>query len=259
MLAPQHDHGAASDARSDAMIRAVPDAAGVIQLGTLRALSAVRHGFASRRGRLEDVVPGPVARLQQVHGAEALTLPAEPSDRTPFLEEEIDRRPRADALVTGVPGAAVGVAVADCLPLLIADPNAGVVAAVHAGWRGLAAGVIENAVDTMVAGFGAKPVDLVVGIGPAIGACCFEVGPEVLDAFNDRGYGDQARVPGPPADRLYCNLSAVAAAIIRQLGVPPEHVTDAALCTKCNSDWLWSYRQDGDNAGRMICGIALAP
>ncbi len=152
----------------------------------------------------------------------------------------------------------MAVAVADCLPVLIADPHARVVAAVHAGWRGLTAGVIENAVETMASGFGAEPADLVVGIGPAIGPCCFEVGPEVLDAFNERGYGDEARVAGPQGERPYCNLSAVASAIVRRLGVPRDSVADAALCTKCNSDWLWSYRQDGDNAGRMICGISLA-
>ena len=258
MSTPQHEHDATGDAPPDTMIRAVPDAAGIIQLENLWALSEVRHGFATRRGRLEDVVPGPVARLKQVHGVDAVTLPPEPADRAPFLRNEVDRRPRADALITDVPGATVAVAVADCLPLLIADPNAGVIAAVHAGWRGLAAGVIENAIDAMVTGFGAEPTDLVVGIGPAIGPCCFEVGPEVLDAFNDRGYGDQAQVLGPPGDRPYCNLSAVASAIVGRLGVPRDQVADAALCTKCNSDWLWSYRQDGDDAGRMICGIALA-
>lgn len=239
------------------MIRALPDAEGILQLEILSGLPGVRHGFATRRGRLEDVVPQPVARLKQVHGAAVLTLPPEPDDRTPFLEAKVDLRPHADALITDRPATTVAVAVADCLPVLIVDPHAGVVAAVHAGWRGLAAGVIENVVETMATGFGAEPADLVVGIGPAIGPCCFEVGPEVLDAFVERGYGDEACVTGPPAERPYCNLSAVASAIVRRLGVPRENVADAALCTKCNSDWLWSYRQDGGNAGRMICGIAL--
>ncbi len=258
MRTPQHEHHAARQAPPQTMIRALPDAEGILQLEILSTLPGVRHGFATRRGRLEDVVPKPVARLKQVHGAEALTLPPDPADRTPFLEAEVDLRPHADALITDRPGATVAVAVADCLPVLIADPHARVVAAVHAGWRGLAAGVIENAVETMASGFGAEPADLVVGIGPAIGPCCFEVGPEVLDAFSERGYGDEARVPSPQDERPYCNLSAVAAAIFRRIGVPPDNVADAALCTKCNSDWLWSYRQDGDNASRMVCGISLA-
>ena len=239
------------------MIRALADAEGILQLEILWALPGVRHGFATRRGRLEDVVPQPIARLNQVHGIEVLTLPPEPADRTPFFEAEVDLRPPADALITDRQATTVAVAVADCLPVLIVDPHVGVVAAVHAGWRGLAAGVIENVVETMATGFGAKPANLVVGIGPAIGPCCFEVGPEVLDAFAERGYGDEARVTGPPAEHPYCDLSAVASAIVRRLGVPRDNVADAALCTKCNSDWLWSYRHDGDNAGRMICGIAL--
>ena len=240
------------------MIVALPDAEGVVQLENLWRLPGVRHGFATRRGRLEDVIAAPVARLKQVHGADVLVLPGGEEDRSPFLHPKVDRRPRADALVTSAPGSAVAVAVADCLPVLMADPAMRVVAAVHAGWRGLAAGVIENAIETMATDFGVTPADLVVGIGPAIGPCCFEVGDEVVDAFEARGYGDEARVVSNVAvGRPYCDLPAVAAAILASLGVLAENVASTGLCTKCNSDWLWSYRQDGDIAGRMVCGISL--
>jgi len=241
------------------MIRPLPDAGGVLQLENLSRLDGVRHGFATRRGRLLDVLPAPVARLKQVHGADVLTLPAGPEGRAAFFEAEADRRPHADALITNEPGVAVTVAVADCLPVLIAEPEAGVVAAVHAGWRGLAAGVIEHAVELMTGEHGADPARLVVGIGPAIGPCCFEVGPEVIDVFADRGYGDQAMVTDSPAERPYCDLGAVAEAIIENLGVSPANVARADMCTKCNSDWLWSYRKDGEHASRMICGISLDP
>jgi hypothetical protein len=196
-----------------------------------------------------------VARLRQVHGADVLELPPDDAGRAPFLRPQVEQRPPADALHTDLPATAVAVAVADCMPVLIADPSTGAVAAVHAGWRGLVAGVIENAVAAMGARHGSKPADLVVGIGPSIGACCFEVGPEVIEAFAGRGYGDQAHAPGN-GDRPHADLRAVAAAILARLGVPAAQVSDAGICTRCHSDRLWSYRKDGAQAGRMICGIA---
>ena len=239
------------------MIRALPDADGVIQLEILHAVAGVRHGFAARRGRLGDVAPNAVARLRQVHGAEVLALPQNDDAREAFYRSTVEERPTADALMTDALGATVAVAVADCLPLLFADRRARAVAAVHAGWRGLAAGVIENTVGALQSTYGIIPSDLVVGIGPAIGPCCFEVGHEVIEAFAKRGYEAQARVSGRQGARPHADLRAVAAAILRRLEVPDDNVASAAMCTLCNSEWLWSYRADGDAAGRMLCGIAL--
>ena len=239
------------------MIRALPDAEGILQLEKLHALPAVRHGFATRRGRLEEVTPAPAARLRQVHGTEVVTLPRDPDARNPFYRTTVEERAPGDALITGDLGSTVAVAVADCLPLLFADRRARAVAAVHAGWRGLAAGVIENTVAALESTYGITPGDLVVGIGPAIGPCCFEVGPEVIEAFAARGYEAEARVSGPREARPYADLGAVAAAILGRLEVPDDNVAHAAVCTLCNSDWLWSYRAAGDAAGRMLCGIAL--
>jgi YfiH family protein len=237
--------------------RPLPDAEGVLQLELLSAVPGVRHGFATRRGRLEDVVPSPIARLQQVHGADVLVLPADAVARAPFLEPDVGARPPADALITDQPGAAVAVAVADCMPVLIADPAHRVVAAVHAGWRGLAAGVIENTVTELQRRYHSAPADLVVGIGPSIGPCCFEVGPEVIEAFAARGYQAEARPSGVDRGRPHADLGKVAAAILERLGVPQDQTADAALCTRCHGEWLWSYRKDGDTAGRMLCGISI--
>jgi YfiH family protein len=237
------------------VIRPLPDAEGVLQLELLAAHAGIRHGFATRRGRLEEVVPAPVARLRQVHGAEVLELPADDDALAPFLRPDVEARPAADALITDRPEVGVAVAVADCMPILIAARGGAAVAAVHAGWRGLAAGVIENTVAAMEKRYGTDAADLVVGIGPAIGPCCFEVGPEVIAAFAARGYEAEVRVPQQPGARPHADLGAVAAAILRRLGVPDDSVADAALCTLCNSEWLWSYRRDGELAGRMLCGI----
>ena len=239
------------------MIRNPPDVEGIVQLENLWMLPGIRHGFATRWGHLENVVPPSIARLKQVHGANVLILPQQLEDRFQFMETNKNLWPHADGLITNCPEVTVAVAVADCLPVLIADPVAGVVAAVHAGWRGLSSGVLENAIEMMASGFGTKPANCVVGIGPSIGPCCYEVGPEVLAAFNEQGYGAEARVPVSKNEQLHCNLGAVGSAITQKLGVPQHNVVNAGLCTKCNSDWLWSYRRDGDNAGRMLCGISL--
>jgi len=239
------------------MIHNPPDAEGIVQLENLWVLPGIRHGFATRCGHLEDVVPTPIARLKQIHGANGLILPEEPADRSEFFETSTNLLPHADGLITNCPEITIAVAVADCLPVLIADPVAGVIAAVHAGWRGLSTGVIENAIGLMASAFGTKPTDCVVGIGPSIGPCCYEVGPEVLAAFNNQGYDAEAPVPFAKSERPHCNLGSVASAITQKLGVRQPNIANAGVCTKCNSDWLWSYRRDGDNAGRMLCGISL--
>ncbi|HEX9700304.1 MAG TPA: polyphenol oxidase family protein [Acidobacteriota bacterium] len=236
---------------------------GVLQLDNLQRAAGFRHGFETRRGRLADAVAGPVARLRQVHGAAVRRLPAAASEQQPFFAAALGSRPEGDALITDLPGVTVAVAVADCLPILIADPRAGAVAAVHGGWRGIAGGVLEAAIGALGSAFGSRPADLILGIGPAIGPCCFEVGEEVIEALAARGYGEMARVeagrpePGSAGPRRpHCDLAAVAVAIAVDAGVPPGQIEAAGLCTRCNSDWLWSYRKDGERAGRMLCGIA---
>jgi YfiH family protein len=243
--------------RGGRMIRAIPDAVGIVQLDLLSGLPHVRHGFETRTGRLADVVPTPIARLHQVHGADVLLLPDGNGALEPFLRPLAADRPEADALITDRPGATVAVAVADCLPMLLADRNGRAVAAVHGGWRGLAGGVLESAIAALGEAFGTEPEDLVLGIGPAIGPCCFEVGPEVIEAFDARGYGAPAAVVEIPGARPHVNLEAVARHVALDNGVPAGSIATAGLCTKCNADWLWSYRAAGDSAGRLICGIAL--
>ena len=121
-----------------------------------------------------------VATLNQVHGCGV--VPIEPGWALS------NRRLDGDALVSGDPEVAVAIRAADCVPLLIADPVTSAVAAVHAGWRGTAAGVATAAVAALSREFGARPEHLVAAIGPSIGACCYEVGSELVDAFAAAGH-----------------------------------------------------------------------
>src|SRR5947207_2919268 len=104
-------------------------------------------------------------------------------DMRGLASDEAGAGVEADALIASDAGVTLGVFVADCIPALIVDPRTGAFAAAHAGWRGTVAGVLPAAVRALAATFGARPGDLRVALGPAIGACCFEVGGEVVDAF----------------------------------------------------------------------------
>jgi YfiH family protein len=143
---------------------------------------------------------------------------------------------QVDAHATAVPGLGLLVLVADCLPLALAGPER--VAVLHCGWRGLAAGIVERALATF-------PNPPAAALGPCIGRCCYEVGPEVLDAFAD--------LEGV-ADGRMLDLRAVAEARLRAGGVDSvEHVD---LCTSCNPDLLFSHRRDRGVTGRQ-CGIVV--
>ena len=245
-----------------------PTSEAVLEVAVLAAVPGIAHGFETRRGDLAEVAPKPIARVHQVHGGTVLSVPAGETERQPFLEAEPEARPEADALISDQAGVTVAVSVADCLPILIADAERRAVAAVHGGWRSLAAGIVEKTIEAMAAQLGTRAGDLFVGIGPGIGPCCFEVGTEVIETFEALGYGDPARVPDPPAALLggahaaatpkpHADLVAVARTALTGAGVREDRVDCAGLCTKCNSNWLWSYRADGDAAGRMLCGIGL--
>jgi len=194
-----------------------------------------------------------VAMVRQVHGREVVVIRGGSSVPDP--------RPEADALISDVPDIAIAVRVADCVPLLMADRARGVVAAVHAGWRGTSARVAVAAVDALAREFGTKAMDLIVAIGPSIGACCYEVGSDLVDAFAAAGHEryliDRWFLSPPPArgssERSGLRLD-IARANIDQLilaGVPEEQIYASGLCTAMHLDVLTSYRKEREKAGRM--------
>ncbi len=180
----------------------------------------------NRRRLLERVGASRVAFGHQVHGTELVEWDG-PAER-PLVE--------SDAHATSVEGLGLLVLVADCLPLALAAP--GRVTMLHCGWRGLTGGIVEKALAT----FDAPPA---AALGPCIGRCCYEVGPEVLDAFADLGGVARGRM---------LDLRAVAEAKLRAGGVDDVHHVEA--CTSCNPDLLFSHRRDGGVTGRQ-CGIVV--
>ena len=167
-------------------------------------------------------------------------------------------RPEADAIVTDDPQSGVVVRVADCAPILLADPVRGVVGAVHAGWRGTVHRAAIAAVEALTREFGSDPGDLMAAIGPCLGPCCAEVGSEVVEAFRDSGHteGQLARwFTKGPSDRPYFDLWRANAEQLESAGVVRRNIHIARLCTKTHADVLHSYRADGVRAGRMVGAI----
>lgn len=160
-----------------------------------------------------------------------------------------------DGLVCDRPGAVLGAFAADCMPILFADPVARVVGAAHAGWRGTVAGVAVRVVERM-AELGARPADIRVAIGPSIGPCCFEVGPEVVAEFRAR-FGERPGlvVAGPKKDHV--DLRVALTASVAEVGVAAEHVDATPPCTRCHPERFFSYRRDGRAGGIHMGFIGL--
>jgi hypothetical protein len=187
--------------------------------------------------------------------------------------------PRADIALTDDSAVAVVVQTADCLPILIVDRRSSVVAAAHAGWRGLAARVPQAAVERMTVDFGRRREDLLVAVGPAIGACCYEVGVDVRERFERDGFSPAGVArwfqPTPlklpanppmrslPAERRAAHWFFDAWSCVREqiesAGVPRDQIFCADLCTASHETAFCSYRRDGTVAGRMAAVIQPRP
>jgi len=193
-------------------------------------------------------------------------------------------RPAGDALLTDQPGLLLSVRAADCMPILVADTRRRAIAAVHAGWRGALERIVEKAVGEMRRAFDSDPADLVAAIGPSIRACCYEVGPEVVDAFRGRfrdtedffqacPAGETARARAlrslpflstrPPghdpedAANVHLDLIAVARSQLQSTGLRPSGIHVAPFCTACRTDLFYSFRKEGSRAGRMTAVIGI--
>jgi YfiH family protein len=160
-----------------------------------------------------------------------------------------------DGLVCDQKGPVLGAFAADCIPLVFAEPVARVCGAAHAGWRGTVGGVAVNVITRMVE-LGARADRICVALGPSIGACCFEVGPEVVAEFRAR-FGELPGmvVPGPRKDHI--DLRVAMRAQLEQAGVRPENIDDRPPCTRCEGDRFFSYRRDGRDGGVHMAFIGL--
>lgn len=247
------------------------------------------HGFSTRIGLAKWDTPAavaanrkrllaaigaprmPLATLRQVHSDAAHVICALPAES-----------PAGDAAITRHSGVMLSVQTADCVPILLADTRHRVVAAVHAGWRGTLARIAVKTLGRMQQEFGTRPQDVVAALGPAIGRCCYQVGPEVAQQFAaqfpgaaDWFDGPFARLaegedqnwlpwltmmpPGhqPEPERVNLDLRAANRWQLLDAGVPPKHIAISMLCTRCRPDLFFSYRREGAATGRLLAMIGI--
>lgn len=189
--------------------------------------------------RFLDTDPAWLATAGQVHGSTVRVVDA------PRHE------PFCDGLVTTTPGLLLAIAVADCAPVLLADPAAGVAAACHAGWRGAVREIAVRTVDTMK-DLGARPRQIRGYVGPCLSVDAFEVGPEVASQFDD------AVVVHPDGGgRPHVDLKAALKAQLEDAGVPPQAIEISEHCTVKEADDFFSHRASGGTTGRMFGAIVL--
>jgi YfiH family protein len=208
----------------------------------------VEHGFGVR-GFVEP--PG-IRRPKQVHGrevADAASIATEVGTGAGDASGPLE----ADAIVSEEVGVAIAIVTADCVPILMADRRAGLVAAVHAGWRGLVRGVIGSSISRLVE-MGAAPNRLTAVVGPYIGACCYEVDEPVLSAFSGRFASLMESAARPTrAGHARLDLGAFARADLVSGGLSNSSIgAFASACTYCDRERFHSYRRDGASAGRML-------
>lgn len=222
-----------------------------LESSRLARVPGLVHGFGQRVAGTREAAreaaratfgeAGAVFFLRQVHGCAVVAPPwTEPPD--------------ADAGMAKEKGVLLGIETADCLPVLIVDPIRRQVAAAHAGWRGTVAGVTRSAARAMLDA-GSNPADLLVALGPSIGPCCYEVGPEVETAFGPRGA--PFFVKGA-AERKHLDVAAANRAQLAELGIASSRIDSVSHCTKCREDLFFSYRRDGGQAGRMISVVGFS-
>ena len=242
-----HPQWIVPDWPAPARVRAlVTTRAGGISSGPYASLNLGFHtdddpaNAAQNRARLQQHLPQPPKWLAQVHGTEVVDA------------DTLKHVPEADASVASVPGTVCAILVADCLPILLADRAGTCVGAAHAGWRGLAGGVIANTVARMTA----APADLIAYIGPGIGPTAFEVGDDVLRAFCANAPELEAAFAPLRPGKWLCDLPRLARDALHRAGV--THVYGGTLCAYSDPERFYSYRRDRIT-GRMAALVWLTP
>jgi polyphenol oxidase len=257
------------------------EAAGVVfySCTPLEAIPCLRHGFSTRHGGIStmpagalnlghvpwdspahvaenrrrflsalNITPACLATVAQIHAADLHIIKTG--------ADQWDPRTRGDALATAQEEVALAVLVADCFPVLIADPHTGAIAAVHAGWRGTLARIISKTLKAIQHGLGVDPAQVLVAVGPGIRDCCLEVGAEVAASFDAAFPGMHLCIPRPHhPEKFFLDLPRALNLQLGHAGVPQKNVFDLGLCTRCNPAEFFSYRAEGARSGRMMAAI----
>jgi len=189
--------------------------------------------------------PHRLVHMRQIHSDRIVRC-------TPDMD--FDSRPECDALITDIVGQPLMVMVADCTPVLLYDPVHRAVAAVHAGRAGALQNIAGKTVDAMRAAFDTAPEDLLAALGPSIGVCCYEIGPETAEAVAAAGC---AFALEPRGGRFRLDVNRILARQLEAAGVPPAQIDAPGVCTACGEERFFSYRAAGGTTGRQAGIIML--
>lgn len=258
-----------------------------ITFSSFEKTGAVRHLFSTRRG---GVSQGPMASMnlglnrgdnplhvlenyrricfvagtysgdivfsQQVHGSRILYV--DQQDRGKGLTRPVEME-AVDGLITDRPQVALVTFHADCVPVFFLDPVRKVIGLAHAGWRGTVAQISAKMIERFTGDFHSCPEDILVGIGPSIGPCCFEVGQEVAEEFR-QAYSDtvdRVVLPASNPEKQRVDLWEANCISLRRMGVPEKNITMPDLCTACHPDYFYSHRRMGGTRGTQIALLEL--
>ena len=198
--------------------------------------------YRALQTRAEDVVTA-----HQVHGDHVAVVSADDGGRV---------FPQTDALVSNVPGLFLMLRFADCMPILLCAQRQGAVGLAHAGWKGTFEGIAAKTAQAMASAYGCRTDEIYAGLGPAIGPCCFEVGPEVVSSARTLfAAPDDLLSRQHPDGRAYLDLWLANALQLREIGV--THIETSGLCTCCHRDEFYSHRGEGGRTGRFAALIGL--
>jgi len=164
----------------------------------------------------------------------------------------------ADALITNARGLFICVQTADCVPILLFDPEKKVIAAIHAGWKGTISKIAKKTIEQMIEKFDCNPADIVAGIGPSIHMHAYEVGPEVVEAVEASFTNSSAMLkPSMNEGKAYFDLWEANQTVLMESGILEENIEVMGLCSFEHADLFYSARRDGSDTGRMVSGIRL--
>jgi purine-nucleoside/S-methyl-5'-thioadenosine phosphorylase / adenosine deaminase len=271
----------------------------ILELIPFTKLPWLVHGFSTRHGGVstlegekllnlsfmewdarENVLENR-KRLQSAVGAKDLALIVMKqihSDLIHPFPTALSQPCKGDASITNQPRLLLGAQTADCVPIFLADPKKRVVAAVHAGWKGTLARIVQKTVGRMQFEFGCRPADVLAAIGPSIGPCCYEVGADFVAKFSAQfsdahEYFDEARTgdepnplqwlnmypPGhqPPPKNVHLDLRKANRSQLLCAGLRGTNIFSSDLCTGCRTDLFFSYRKEGPQSGRMLSVIGM--
>lgn len=224
----------------------------LLKADNLSRFSHVTHGFSTRHlgvdyariGKEVHILPDRILTVKQVHSNKVYHV-----TRDEKIEVE------ADSLVTGLTEIFVAIRTADCVPILVYDPCRRVVAAIHAGWRGLISGVIEETFKVLKNSFNCRFSELIVALGPALCPGCFEIGPDVASPFKEK-FGDRLTISPGRGGRSFVDLRKGCCLVLEEQGLPSESIEVLSHCTACEPELFYSYRK-GDHRERMLAFIGI--